>query len=43
MPFLHCARDMVARNLARHLAMGSKDEAGDRTYIWEAMRYYVRP
>jgi hypothetical protein len=43
MPFLHCTWDMVVGNLTRHLAMGSEDKAGDRSYIWEARRYYTRP
>jgi hypothetical protein len=38
MPVLHCARDVVVGVLARQLATASEDEAGDRSYVWEARR-----
>jgi hypothetical protein len=36
---LHCARDIVIRDLARQPEMASEDEAGDRSYVWEARRH----
>jgi hypothetical protein len=40
--FLHSARDIVVRDLARHSAVASGDEAGDRSYIWEARRHFMK-
>jgi hypothetical protein len=47
MPFLHCARDIVIDDLARHPETASEDEAGYRSYelrlgskktLYEALR-----
>jgi hypothetical protein len=43
MSVLHCARDVVIENLAKQPETASEDKAGDRSYIWEARRHYMRP
>jgi hypothetical protein len=40
---LHCARDIVLGDLARHLATGSEAQAGDRSYVLEARWHFMKP